>query len=119
MSVNGNGSGYIQVQTTVASLQEARDLAGIMLKKRLVACVQILPCRSMYHWQGRVEEDEEQLCLMKTRQDLFADLRAALTELHPYEVPEILALPIMDANPAYLAWLDKELDGGKANGRSD
>jgi uncharacterized protein involved in tolerance to divalent cations len=42
-----------------------------------------------------------------------------LTELHPYEVPEILALPIMDANPAYLAWLDKELDGGKANGRSD
>jgi len=100
---------YIQVETTVGSEEQARQLAGKLLEMRLVACVQIMPCTSMYHWQGRVEEDTEQLCLMKTRQDLFADLRATLDALHPYEVPEILALPITDANPAYLEWLDQEL----------
>jgi periplasmic divalent cation tolerance protein len=115
--MNGNDSAYIQVQTTVASLQEARDLAGRILEKRLAACVQILPCVSMYHWQGKVEDDTEQLCLMKTRQELFAQLRAELEEVHPYEVPEIIVLSITDASPAYLAWLDSELEGG--NGRSE
>ncbi len=114
--MRGNNSQYIQVQTTVASLEDARNLARTMLEKRLVACVQILPCLSMYHWQGRVEEDTEHLCLMKTRQELFAKLRVALEGVHAYEVPEIIVLPIIDANPAYLAWLDRELEGGKADG---
>ncbi|PIE57611.1 MAG: cytochrome C biogenesis protein CcdA [Desulfobulbus propionicus] len=100
----------MQVQTTVSSEKDARKIANASLEAKLAACVQILPCRSQYHWLGKVEEEQEFLCVLKTRRDLFDRLQALLCTLHPYEVPEILALEIVDGHAPYLQWLDQELD---------
>lgn len=100
---------YMQVITTVASEEEARDLARQALANRLAACVQIHPCFSLYHWQGKVEEDQEFRCLLKTRRDLVTPLLELLAAIHPYEVPEILALPVAQGHPPYLEWMEREL----------
>ncbi len=100
---------YLQVVTTVENKTQAETMARILLEKRLVACVQIVECDSMYHWQGKIESSGEYLCLMKTRTDLFASLRGAIEGLHPYEIPEILATPIVAGNTPYLQWLEQEL----------
>ncbi len=101
---------YIQVQTTVSSSEDAAKIAEIVLASRLAACVQIVPCLSRYHWQGKIEEDQEQLCLMKTRTDLFERLKTRLCEVHPYEVPEIIATEIVGGHEPYLQWLDTEVE---------
>jgi len=81
----------------------ARKLAGIVLDERLAACVQIVPgVESWYRWQGKVERAQEWLLLFKTTQACWPALRDRLAELHPYEVPEILALDVRDGWPAYL-----------------
>ena len=100
---------YIQVATTVENKPQAQSIARHVLEKRLAGCVQILQCASMYHWQGKVEQGDEFLCIMKTREDLFELLQAAIMDVHPYEVPEILATPVVGGNAAYLDWLDGEL----------
>ena len=100
---------YIQVVTTVGKKEQARAIAQKVLNKRLAACVQITTCSSMYRWKGRVETDEELLVVMKSRRDLFKALEKVLKKNHPYEVPEILATPVVKGNKEYLAWLDKEL----------
>ncbi len=100
---------FIQVATTIDSRDKAEILARKLLEQRLVACVQILACDSMYHWQGRIESSPEYLCLMKTRADLFPALEKAVTKLHPYEVPEIMATPVLAVNPSYKDWLNQEL----------
>lgn len=100
---------YIQAVTTVATRSQAQQIARFVLEQRLAACVQILPCSSMYHWQGSIEESEEFLCIMKTRADLFGPLQEAVAKHHPYEVPEILSLPITGGNVSYLDWLHDEL----------
>ncbi len=104
---------YIQVATTIDNRDQARSLAGKLLDLRLVACVQIIRCDSMYHWQGKIEGSQEYLCLMKTRADLFENLQQIIEQLHPYEVPEILATSITSANKAYLTWLERELQKKK------
>lgn len=100
---------YIQVTTTIDNRDQAQSLARKLLELRLVGCVQITSCESMYHWQGKIESSHEYLCLMKTRVDLFDDLQQVIEELHPYEIPEILVTSITAANVSYLAWLEKEL----------
>ncbi len=100
---------YMQVITTVASEEEARTLARQALAARLAACVQIHPCFSLYHWQGKVEEDQEVRCLFKTRRDLVTPLLELLAGIHPYEVPEILAVPVEAGHQPYLDWLEGEL----------
>ncbi len=104
-------SRYIQVATTIDKKKKAELLARRLLEQRLVACVQITACDSIYHWQGRIEQGSEYLCLMKTRADLLPMLEEAIKELHSYEVPEILATPILSAGTAYRQWLEKELAG--------
>jgi len=90
----------------------ARKLARIMLEERLVACVQLLPqVESLYRWQGQIEQAEETLLLMKTTKARWPALRDRLAELHPYEVPEIVALEIADGLPAYLKWVEDETGG--------
>ena len=85
---------------------EAPDLAATLVKERLVACVNIVPgLRSLYWWQGKVEDEPEVLCIMKTRSTLFEALRDRVRELHSYEVEEIIALPIVAGNPPYLEWI--------------
>ncbi len=101
---------FIQVVTTVASLGDAKNIAGSLVRARLAACVQISGAvQSYYHWQGQLESAEEYVLTIKSRQDLFPDLCGLIEKLHPYEVPEILSFPIAEGATAYLAWLDKEL----------
>ena len=77
-----------------------------MVDARLAACAQVIgPLASTYHWQGRLETAEEWYCFLKTTEERLPALQARLRELHPYEVPEIIAVPIADGDPAYLGWI--------------
>jgi len=88
---------------------EAERIAEALLERRLVACVNALPgAVSRYRWKGKLERDEETLLVLKTGVDRVPEVLAALKELHPYEVPELLSLPVEDGNPDYLAWVDGE-----------
>lgn len=100
----------IIVLTTCENSQDAQTIAETLVEKRLAACVNILPgLKSVYRWQGKVEKAGELLLLIKTRRGLFEQLSAELARIHPYEVPEVIALPLIDGAPAYLGWLEKEL----------
>lgn len=100
---------FIQVVTTLPDQAGAEQLAAHLLEQRLAACAQISPCTSWYRWQGAIEQSCEMVCTIKSRRDLFAELCRAIRALHPYEVPEILATPVVDGGSSYLDWLDKEL----------
>jgi len=104
----------IVVSTTCAGEEEAGRLARALVEERLAACVQILPSvRSVYRWRGAIEESGELLLLIKTRRGLFDRLSRRLRELHSYEVPEILATPVVDGGEAYLEWMDREMESGE------
>ena len=84
----------------------ANLLASNIIEQRLAACVNVVPLiHSIYNWQGRVEQSDESQLLIKTRRDLFEPLRAFLRQHHPYQTPEILALPVVLADDAYLNWI--------------
>jgi periplasmic divalent cation tolerance protein len=96
---------YIVVFVT-APAEEALQMARTLVEERLVACVNIVPgLRSIYWWQGKVEDEPEVLCIMKTQTSLFEALRDRVRELHSYEVEEIIAVPIVAGNPPYLDWI--------------
>ena len=104
---------YIQVSTTVERKEDADRIAKILVERRAVACAQVIgPIRSTYWWKGRLEEATEWLCVMKTREDLYADLEANLKAAHPYEVPEIVAVPVTKGSEAYLRWIEEETSKG-------
>jgi uncharacterized protein involved in tolerance to divalent cations/uncharacterized protein (DUF433 family) len=100
----------IQLTTTTETKADARTIADALVERRLAACVQIIgPITSTYRWQGKVETAEEWLCVIKSRHDLYDALEAAILELHPYDVPEILITPVTGGSQSYLDWLDGEL----------
>jgi periplasmic divalent cation tolerance protein len=97
------------VLTNVPERAVAERLADLLVEKRLAACVNILaPCRSVYRWKGAVQHDEEHPLLMKTTLDRYPALEQALREAHPYELPEIIALPVEHGLAAYLEWVTGE-----------
>lgn len=97
------------VITNLPDAYSAHALAGALVEARLAACVNILaPCRSVYRWQGRTENAEEVPVLIKTTAARYAALEAAIRARHPYELPEIIAVPIDRGLPEYLAWVDTE-----------
>ena len=100
---------FIQVVTTVEKPEDAERIAGALVAARLAACVQITECKSVYRWQGAVTQANEYVLASKSRQDLFAALRQEIEKIHPYQVPEILAFPILDGNSSYLEWLAEQL----------
>jgi len=101
---------YVQVITTTETREEAQQIARGVVGKRLAACAQILgPISSTYWWKGKIETAEEWMCVMKSDTALYKDLESAIREIHPYEVPEIVALPIVTGSASYLEWLKKEL----------
>ncbi len=101
---------YIQVTTTTENREDADRIAQALVDARLAACVQIEgPITSTYRWNGRIETSPEWRCVVKTRRDLFEQIDRAIREIHPYEVPQILAVPILAGNPAYLDCLEGEL----------
>jgi periplasmic divalent cation tolerance protein len=101
-----------RVMVTVAcgSMDEARKIARALVEQRLAACAQIVPgVESVYRWQGQVETANEVLLLVKTRGAYWERLVALVSELHAYEIPEILAVPIVRGLAAYCDWLDEQL----------
>ena len=101
---------YIQIFTTTENKKDAEKIAKEVVEKRLAACAQVLgPIESTYWWEGEVEKTKEWLCIMKSRNDLYGELEKAIKGIHPYDVPEILAIPVISGNPGYLQWVDKEV----------
>ncbi|MEJ2174290.1 MAG: divalent-cation tolerance protein CutA [bacterium] len=97
------------VLTNLPDRPAAEKLAAALVGERLAACVNILaPCRSVYRWNGAVQNEEEYPVLAKTTTERYAALEAAIRSNHPYEVPEIIALPIERGLAAYLAWVGEE-----------
>lgn len=97
---------YVQVSTTAGTKKDAERIASALVEKRLAACVQVAgPIASTYWWQGKMETAEEWLCLAKTRCELYGPLEHAIREIHPYDTPEIIAVPIAAGSADYLAWL--------------
>jgi len=96
------------VLSTAGSEQEAHKIAHVLVKRRLAACVNIVPrVQSIYRWKGEIEPAQEWLLLIKTRADKFPAVRDAIGELHSYEVPECVVLEIEDGSLPYLQWLEK------------
>jgi periplasmic divalent cation tolerance protein len=103
-------TGKIVVLCTCATAAEAARLARMAVEEQLAACATIIPAvHSVYRWQGAVEEAEEHLLVMKTTQEAFSALSAALRQAHSYETPEIVALPVVDGSAAYLEWLGENV----------
>ncbi|MBI1993618.1 MAG: divalent-cation tolerance protein CutA [Deltaproteobacteria bacterium] len=101
---------FIVVYVTVGSAEEGERLAQALVGERLAACVNRLgPVRSVYRWQGQVEQSEEQLLIIKTKRELFGALKKRVQELHSYSVPEIIALPILEGSESYLQWLGEQV----------
>jgi periplasmic divalent cation tolerance protein len=106
---------YIQVVTTTQRKEDAERIGRALVDERLAACVQIVgPITSVYRWRGAVETAEEWQCWAKGRRELYERMEAAIRRLHPYEVPEILAVPVAAGAESYLAWLDEQLDRNEA-----
>ncbi|MDL1965385.1 MAG: divalent-cation tolerance protein CutA [Candidatus Desulfofervidus auxilii] len=101
---------YIQIITTTDKKQNAEKIAKTLVEKRLAGCVQILgPIVSTYWWKDNIETAEEWLCFIKSKRELYDELEEAIKEIHPYEIPEIVAIPIVAGNKEYLEWLSNEL----------
>jgi len=101
---------YIQVCTTTEKEEDAEKIAKIVIEKRLGACVQIIgPIKSFYWWQEKIETAEEWLLFIKTKKELYEELEKVIKEIHPYEIPEIISVPILLGSKDYLEWLNKEL----------
>ena len=108
---------HIQVFTTTANKEDARKIARDLIEKKLVACAQIIgPIMSTYRWKGKIEEEEEWLCLLKSRYDQYEKLERRIKSIHPYEVPEILALSVVKGSQSYLEWLDGQVESGPGTG---
>ena len=100
-------SGYVQVITTTGKKKDAEKMAEFLVEKRLAACVQIFgPITSVYWWEGRTEKANEWFCLIKTTRALYENVESAIRKIHPYKVPEILAIPVVAGSKDYLSWLD-------------
>jgi periplasmic divalent cation tolerance protein len=101
---------HLLVLTTLGNDEDAARVAQALVERRVAACVNIVgPVRSFYRWKGKIEDDSERLLLIKTRADRFTDLEAAIGEVHPYDVPELVAVPIERGAAAYLGWVDENV----------
>ncbi|MEW5864090.1 MAG: divalent-cation tolerance protein CutA [Pseudomonadota bacterium] len=97
------------VLTNLPDRAAAEKIADLLIERRLAACVNILaPCRSVYRWKGAVQHDEEHPMLIKTTAERYPAMEAAIRQAHPYELPEIVAVPIERGLPAYLDWVAAE-----------
>jgi periplasmic divalent cation tolerance protein len=98
----------VVVLTTLPADADTETFARTLVEERLAACVNILPeMRSTYRWEGRVDSAPEHQAIVKTTADRVPALRQRIAELHPYEVPEFIVLPIVDGSDAYLDWIDE------------
>lgn len=100
---------YLLVTITVPSREVGQEIANVLVDGKLAACVNIVPgVSSVFAWQGNIEQDDELLLIAKTRSGLFDRLAATVKRVHPYDVPEVIAIPIVAGSNEYLAWIDVE-----------
>ena len=105
-------TGRIVVLCTVGSAEDAERIASTVVERRLAACVNVVPgVTSIYRWKGEVARDAEWLLVMKTTAARFEALREAVVEIHPYDVPEVIELPIERGHTPYLEWIDASVAG--------
>lgn len=103
-------SGFAQISTTTDNRDEANKIARLLIEQKLAACVQIAgPIKSTYWWKGEVEQAEEWLLIIKSKEALFERVKKLIKENHSYDVPEILLMPITDGSQDYLKWLEGNL----------
>jgi periplasmic divalent cation tolerance protein len=100
----------IVVLSTCASDEEATRIARTLVEKGLAACVNVLTgVRSVYRWKNAIEDNPEVLLVIKTSRSLFDNVRGQIERMHSYELPEVIALPVVSGSERYLAWIDREL----------
>jgi periplasmic divalent cation tolerance protein len=100
---------YIQISTTTETKEQAQKIAQYLVEAKLAACVQITgPITSIYRWKGKMENAQEWFCLIKTTDDLYNKVEAAIKDMHTYETPEIIAVPIVKGSKEYLNWIYEE-----------
>jgi len=109
VTFNAAATAYVLAVTTVPSAEEGRRIVKELVERRLIACGNVLPgATSIYRWKGAIEESVEAVVLMKTTAARWPELQRAFPALHPYDVPELIALPILGGHAAYLDWLSAE-----------
>ena len=102
-------SNYIVIYITTSSVTEAKKIGRVLVEEKLAACSNIIsPIRSIYSWQGKICDDKEALMILKTKKKLFKQIVARVEKLHSYDVPEIIAMPIIEGSDKYLSWLNEE-----------
>ena len=100
-----NSTGYGVVLVTAASQSEATAIATMLIEEQLAACINVFPVQSIYQWEGKIQQESEFQLIIKTNLAKFAELSSRIQEIHSYEVPEIIALPIVSGSESYLGWL--------------
>ena len=111
MDSNSGSTRYGVVLVTAGSRAEAEAIATSLVQSQLAACVSLLPIHSIYTWQGELHQEQEWQLLIKTDLAQFDTLEAKIRELHSYEVPEIIALPIVSGSQPYLQWISEQVKG--------
>ena len=102
---------YCVIYCTVSSDQEGRLIADSLVQKNLAACVNMItPVRSLYTWKGETCDDEERLLIIKSRASIFEKVRNDIRALHSYDVPEIIAMPILQGDDEYIKWMDENIE---------
>lgn len=102
---------FLIVFCTVPDMETAENISHHLVKEKKAACCNIISAiRSIYFWENKVQQDGEQLLIIKTREDRFESLQMRIRELHPYSVPEIIAIPIIHGNPEYLNWVNENVE---------
>jgi periplasmic divalent cation tolerance protein len=109
MDRNSDQSGYGVVLVTAASKAEAEAIATSLVQSQLAACVSLFPIHSVYTWQGELHQEQEWQLLIKTNLAQFQALATKIRELHSYEVPEIIALPLIAGSQPYLQWISEQV----------
>jgi periplasmic divalent cation tolerance protein len=110
-----DGPQYGLLLTTVGSEAEAKAIAAALVQSQLAACVNLLPIQSIYTWEGQVEQEGEWQLLIKSDLRQFVAISAKVHSLHSYEVPELIALPIVQGSPAYLQWIGEQVPLDRQN----
>jgi len=106
-----NENGYCVVLCTCPNEVSAETIANTLVREKLAACVNIVPgLTSIYQWQGNLEKSQELLLVIKSKSDVFSNVENAILAHHPYELPEIISIPIVNGFSNYLAWIDDNID---------
>lgn len=110
-------AGHLVVLITTGSTEEAQKIARALVEERLAACVNIVaPVQSVYRWQGEIQTDQEALLIVKTTTEAMEKLAKRVKQLHSYELPEVIALPILAGAEDYLRWIDEQTQAAPSHG---